>query len=104
MVGGVVNEEGLKGRWVGEVEEMGSGIVGMGEEVVKVLRREMGEGNLDYVVNEGGMLSYRGLSGGEVERVGEEFGVYVMGRGGMCVGGLNRGNVEGVGKGFGGVM
>ena len=41
-----------------------------------------------------GMFSYTGLSPRQVDRLREEFAVYLVRSGRMCVAGLNRGNVE----------
>jgi len=40
------------------------------------------------------MFSYTGLSTAQVDRLREEFGVYLIRTGRMCVAGLNNGNVE----------
>jgi aromatic-amino-acid transaminase len=40
------------------------------------------------------MFSYTGLSAAQVDRLREEFGVYLVRSGRMCVAGLNTGNVE----------
>jgi aromatic-amino-acid transaminase len=40
------------------------------------------------------MFSYTGLSAAQVDRLREEFGVYLVRSGRICVAGLNTGNVE----------
>jgi aromatic-amino-acid transaminase len=40
------------------------------------------------------MFSYTGLSAARVDRLREEFGVYLIRSGRMCVAGLNTRNVE----------
>ena len=41
-----------------------------------------------------GMFSYTGLSVAQVDRLREEYGVYMVRSGRICVAGLNSGNVE----------
>jgi aromatic-amino-acid transaminase len=40
------------------------------------------------------MFSYTGLSADKVDRLREQFGVYLVRSGRLCVAGLNTGNVE----------
>jgi aromatic-amino-acid transaminase len=40
------------------------------------------------------MFSYTGLGTAQVDRLREEFGVYMVRSGRICVAGLNTGNVE----------
>ena len=50
------------------------------------------------------MFSYTGLSAAQVDRLREEFGVYLIASGRMCVAGLNAGNVQRVAQAFAAVM
>ena len=49
--------------------------------------------DFSYFLTQRGMFSYTGLSGAQVDRLREEFGVYLVRSGRMCVAGLNTGNV-----------
>ena len=40
------------------------------------------------------MFSYTGLSAAQVDRLREEFAVYLIRSGRVCIAGLSRGNVE----------
>ena len=44
------------------------------------------------------MFSYSGLGKGQVERLRDEFGIYAVGTGRICVAALNQGNLEYVAK------
>ncbi|MNP54266.1 Aromatic-amino-acid aminotransferase [compost metagenome] len=50
------------------------------------------------------MFSYTGLSAQQVDRLREEFGVYLIASGRMCVAGLNAHNVQRVAQAFAVVM
>jgi aromatic-amino-acid transaminase len=50
--------------------------------------------NFDYFLTQRGMFSYTGLSAAQVDRLRDEFGVYLIRSGRMCVAGLNTRNVE----------
>ena len=104
VVAAVLNDEALKASWLAEVEEMRTRILAMRQELVKVLSTEMPERNFDYLLNQRGMFSYTGLSADQVDRLREEFGVYLIASGRMCVAGLNAQNVHRVAKAFVAVM
>nr|3FSL_A Chain A, Aromatic-amino-acid aminotransferase [Escherichia coli K-12]3FSL_B Chain B, Aromatic-amino-acid aminotransferase [Escherichia coli K-12]3FSL_C Chain C, Aromatic-amino-acid aminotransferase [Escherichia coli K-12]3FSL_D Chain D, Aromatic-amino-acid aminotransferase [Escherichia coli K-12]3FSL_E Chain E, Aromatic-amino-acid aminotransferase [Escherichia coli K-12]3FSL_F Chain F, Aromatic-amino-acid aminotransferase [Escherichia coli K-12] len=104
VVAAVLNDEALKASWLKEVEEMRTRILAMRQELVKVLSTEMPERNFDYLLNQRGMFSYTGLSAAQVDRLREEFGVYLIASGRMCVAGLNTANVQRVAKAFAAVM
>jgi aromatic-amino-acid transaminase len=50
--------------------------------------------NFVYFLTQRGMFSYTGLSAAQVDRLREEFGVYLVRSGRICVAGLNTCNVE----------
>ena len=104
VVAAVLNDEALKASWLAEVEEMRTRILAMRQELGKVLSTEMPERNFDYLLNQRGMFSYTGLSAAQVDRLREEFGVYLIASGRMCVAGLNTANVQRVAKAFAAVM
>ncbi len=104
VVAAVLNDEALKASWLVEVEEMRTRILAMRQELVKVLSTEMPERNFDYLLNQRGMFSYTGLRTAQVDRLREEFGVYLIASGRMCVAGLNAQNVHCVAKAFSAVM
>lgn len=84
VVAAVLNDEALKASWLAEVEEMRTRILAMRQELVKVLSTEMPERNFDYLLNQRGMFSYTGLRTAQVDRLREEFGVYLIASGRMC--------------------
>ena len=100
----MLNSAELKANWLAEVEIMRTRILEMRQALVAVLRQEMPEGNFDYLLKQRGMFSYTGLSAAQVERLREEFGVYLIASGRMCVAGLNSRNVQRVAKAFAAVM
>ncbi|EMP4957320.1 aromatic amino acid transaminase [Escherichia coli] len=104
VVAAVLNDEALKASWLVEVEEMRTRILAVRQELVKVLSTEMPERNFDYLLNQRGMFSYTGLSAAQVDQLREEFGVYLIASGRMCVAGLNTQNVHRVAKAFAAVM
>lgn len=104
VVSAVLNDEQLKANWLEEVETMRRRILDMRQALVSVLKAEMPERNFDYLLQQRGMFSYTGLSSEQVDRLRDEFGVYLIASGRMCVAGLNSNNVQRVAQAFAAVM
>jgi len=104
VVSAVLNSAELKASWLAEVEAMRTRILEMRQALVNVLKQEMPDGNFDYLLQQRGMFSYTGLSAAQVDRLREEFGVYLIASGRMCVAGLNSRNVQRVARAFSAVM
>nr|WP_154325442.1 amino acid aminotransferase [Pantoea sp. 201603H] len=104
VVSCVLNDEKLKESWLAEVETMRLRILEMRQVFVDVLSSAIPGKNFDYLLKQRGMFSYTGLSVQQVNRLREEFGVYLLGTGRMCVAGLNAKNVHQVAEAFAAVM
>ncbi|MDI4745185.1 aromatic amino acid transaminase, partial [Salmonella enterica subsp. enterica serovar Kentucky] len=104
VVATVLGDEALKAGWLAEVDAMRNRIISMRQTLVKELKAEMPDRNFDYLLQQRGMFSYTGLSEEQVERLRDEFGVYLIASGRMCVAGLNASNVHRVAKAFAAVM
>lgn len=104
VVATVLGDEALKAGWLAEVDAMRNRIISMRQTLVKELKAEMPDRNFDYLLQQRGMFSYTGLSEEQVDRLRDEFGVYLIASGRMCVAGLNASNVHRVAKAFAAVM
>ncbi|QJT78621.1 amino acid aminotransferase [Kosakonia sp. MUSA4] len=104
LVATVLGDAALRALWLKEVETMRTRIQAMRQQLVQVLREAVPGGNFDYLLKQRGMFSYTGLSEAQVDRLREEFGVYLIASGRMCVAGLNSRNVQRVAKAFAAVM
>ncbi|MCK6788920.1 aromatic amino acid transaminase [Enterobacter roggenkampii] len=104
VVATVLGDEKLKASWLAEVEAMRQRIQTMRQELVNVLKEAVPGHNFDYLLKQRGMFSYTGLSAAQVDRLREEFGVYLIASGRMCVAGLNASNVHRVAQAFAAVM
>ncbi|HDS9459308.1 TPA: aromatic amino acid transaminase [Enterobacter asburiae] len=104
VVATVLGDEQLKASWLAEVESMRKRILSMRQELVNVLKEAVPGHNFDYLLKQRGMFSYTGLSAAQVDRLREEFGVYLIASGRMCVAGLNASNVHRVAQAFAAVM
>lgn len=104
VVAAVLNNPALKASWLAEVEAMRTRILAMRQTLVDALKEAVPGKNFDYLLKQRGMFSYTGLSAAQVDRLREEFGVYLIASGRMCVAGLNSRNVQRVAQAFAAVM
>lgn len=104
VVATVLGDSELKAAWLAEVEGMRTRILAMRQELVNVLKDTVPGGNFDYLLKQRGMFSYTGFSAAQVDRLRDEFGVYLIASGRMCVAGLNPRNVQRVAQAFAAVM
>jgi aromatic-amino-acid transaminase len=76
----------------------------MRKQLHAVLSAKLPGKDFGYFLTQRGMFSYTGLSAEQCDRLKEEFGVYVLRSGRMCVAGLNSGNVEATAKAIAAVL
>ncbi|QPF71784.1 aspartate/tyrosine/aromatic aminotransferase [Roseateles sp. DAIF2] len=94
VVARVLSDPALRTLWEGEVEEMRERILAMRNALFEVLSAKLPGRDLRYFLTQRGMFSYTGLSAEQVDRLKNEFGVYLIRSGRMCIAGLNTRNVE----------
>ncbi len=94
IVARVLSDPQLRSLWEGEVTEMRERIHAMRNALHGVLTAKLPGRNFDYFLTQRGMFSYTGLTAAQVDRLKDEFGVYLVRSGRMCVAGLNNKNVE----------
>ncbi|VEG12447.1 amino acid aminotransferase [Moraxella cuniculi] len=90
----VMNDEALFEQWVDEVYQMRDRIRDMRAKLQAALQQRLPERDFGYFTKQRGMFSFTGLTAAQVARLREEFAVYMVDNGRMCVAGLNNANVE----------
>ena len=97
LVAGVLTSPELKALWEQELGQMRSRIHALRAGLVEKLAAE-GAPEFAFINEQAGMFSYSGLSKPQVDRLRDEFGIYAVGTGRICVAALNQGNLEYVAK------
>ncbi|HHQ4761710.1 TPA: aromatic amino acid transaminase [Aeromonas veronii] len=90
----VMSQPALHAMWIEEVTEMRTRIKGMRQKLFEVLSAKVPGRDFSYFINQRGMFSYTGFTPEQVDRLREEFAVYLVRSGRMCVAGLNSRNVD----------
>lgn len=94
IVARVLSDPILRAQWEAEVVVMRERIQQMRQALHGIMSAALPERDFGYFLTQRGMFSYTGLNPGQCDRLKEEFGVYILRSGRMCVAGLNAGNVK----------
>jgi len=94
IVARVLSDPALRTLWEGELAAMRERILAMRRALHGVISAKVPDRDFGYFLTQRGMFSYTGLSAAQVDRLREEFGVYMVRSGRICVAGLNTANVE----------
>ena len=94
IISRVLTDPALRRSWEADVAAMRERILAMRRSLHGVLSGKLPGRDFGYFLSQRGMFSYTGLSAAQVDRLKDEFGVYLVRSGRMCVAGLNTGNVE----------
>src|SRR5215510_3485522 len=94
LVATVLTDDGLRARWEGELTEMRQRIRRMRDLFVRRLRQKGVEQDFSFIERQRGMFSYSGLSRVAVDRLRDEYSIYIVGSGRICVAALNEKNID----------
>ncbi len=104
IVARVLADPALRRSWEADVAAMRERILAMRQRLHAVLSAKRPGRDLGYFLSQRGMFSYTGMSAAQVDRLRDEFGVYLIRSGRICVAGLNSGNVERAAQAMAAVM
>ncbi|MFH1043983.1 MAG: amino acid aminotransferase [Pseudomonadota bacterium] len=94
IVAAVLTTPELRALWVQELGQMRERIKSMRKLLVDTIHARVPGVNFGFVRRQRGMFSYSGLTRDQVVRMREEFAVYAIESGRICVAALNTGNVD----------
>jgi len=93
LVAGVLGSTELRALWEQELGEMRERIHTMRAGMVDKLAA-LGAPDFSFINKQAGMFSYSGLSKAQVDRLRDEYAIYALGTGRICVAALNRANLD----------
>ncbi|MEK6426191.1 MAG: aromatic amino acid transaminase, partial [Burkholderia gladioli] len=96
LVSAVLASPELYASWVQELGEMRDRIRAMRNGLVERLKASGVDRDFGFINAQRGMFSYSGLTTGQVDRLREEFGIYAVSTGRICVAALNTRNIDAV--------
>ena len=87
-----------------ELTQMRERIKSMRHQLVDKVRDERADFDLSYMLEQRGMFSYSGLTKAQVGRLRDEYSIYALDSGRVCVAALNSHNIDYVAKAIAGVL
>ena len=103
-VAAVLTTPDLRALWEQELGQMRERIKTMRRQLVEKIRAIRADFDFSFVVEQRGMFSYSGLSREQVLRLREEYSVYAIDSGRICVAALNTRNIDYVAKAVASVL
>jgi aromatic-amino-acid transaminase len=94
IVAAILADPKLRAQWEEELAEMRNRIKAMRQALVDGMKTRGVKRDLSYVLKQNGMFSYSGLTPAQVDRLRDEFGIYAVSTGRICVAALNSKNVD----------
>ena len=94
IVARVLGTPELRAQWEAELTTMRERIKKMRGELVSRLHQRLPGNDFGYMLAQRGMFSYSGLTKAQVQRLREEFSIYAVDTGRICVAALNSHNVD----------
>ncbi len=93
-VAAVLTTPELRQQWEAELGQMRDRIKTMRRALVDKIRAQRADFDFSYVVDQRGMFSYSGLTKEHVRRLREEYSIYALDSGRICVAALNSNNID----------
>ena len=94
IVSTILKDPNLKKEWERELTTMRERIQCMREALAFGLAAKGAQRDFTFLTNQKGVFSYSGLTPVEVQRLRDEWGIYLLSNGRMNVAGLNSGNLD----------
>ncbi|GAB2939193.1 MULTISPECIES: amino acid aminotransferase [Aquaspirillum] len=96
VVAAVLGSSELRQMWEDELAGMRDRIRAMRSSLVEKLAAKGVNQDFSFVVKQRGMFSYTGLTSAQVDVLRNEFGIYAVGTGRICLAALNSNNIDAV--------
>ena len=90
----VLTTPALRTLWENELGQMRERIKTMRRELVEKIRAQRADFDFSFVIEQRGMFSYSGLTREQVRRLREEYSIYTIDSGRICVAALSSRNID----------
>ncbi|MCQ1057272.1 amino acid aminotransferase [Photobacterium sp. DNB23_23_1] len=100
----ILNDTALRAEWEIEVADMRDRIQEMRTLFVQTLKDFGVDADFSFIERQNGMFSFSGLNKDQVNRLKDEFGIYIVGSGRISVAGMTKANMQPLCKGIAAVL
>lgn len=90
----ILNDKELRAQWEQEVTEMRDRINGMRELFVKTMKDKGVDQDFSFLNRQCGMFSFSGLTKEQVDKLRDDYAIYIVGSGRINVAGMTEGNMD----------
>lgn len=90
----ILNDAGLRQEWVAEVDAMRGRLHDMSELLHKALQEKAPDRDFSHIVRTNGMFCFLGITAEQVDRLKQDYGVYMVGSSRINVAGITPDNVD----------
>lgn len=90
----ILNDPQLRAEWVEELDEMRERLSGMGSLLHAALQEKAPGHDFSHLLHSKGMFCFLGVTPAQVNRLKQDFGVYMVGSSRINVAGITPGNVD----------
>jgi aromatic-amino-acid transaminase len=104
LISTVLGDPSLRGIWIGELEAMRFRMTSMRRLLRDHLEAILLGPDFSFLTNQTGMFAYTGLTNAQVIRLRDEFGIYAVSSGRICISGLRPDNVQHVASSYAAVL
>ncbi len=104
LAANVLTDPELRRQWDTELAQMRDRVRTMRRQLIGKIRVLRADFDLSYVIEQRGMFSYSGLTREQVARLRDEYSIYALDSGRVCVAALNSRNIDYVAKAIAGVL
>ena len=94
LVETILNSDELRNQWYAELQEMRDRINGNRQMIVDKLVENGVTRDFSHIVRQKGMFSFLGITPEQVQRLQDEFSVYMVGSSRMSIAGISKANVD----------
>lgn len=94
----IMEDDGLRANWKEELEQMRLRMLNLRKGFADALRRHSNSDRFDFIAEHRGMFSRLGITEAQVDRLREEFGIYMVGDSRFNVAGLKEDRLEELAK------
>ena len=94
LVTEILTENSLKEEWVDELKLMRDRIIEMRKLLVELLKNQNLNKDFSFIKKQKGMFSFSGLTSSEVEKLRNNYGVYILSSGRICIAAINKKNIS----------
>ncbi|MBB3609891.1 amino acid aminotransferase [Rhizobium sp. BK602] len=100
----ILEDEALRADWKSELEAMRLRMLNLRQGFAEALRRQSNSSRFDFIADHRGMFSRLGLTEAQVDRLRDEFGIYMVGDSRFNVAGLKEDRLDDLAKAVAAVL